>query len=206
MKAMGGRFVKYDLARLINRKFADELEFLKQWRHDKEGVGALFPTSVYAARSMARAVDPRSRLPVLELGAGTGSITKSILDAGISPEMLVAVEYSDAFCRRLEGRFPGVIVVHGDVFNLDRALGRLKDAQFDCVISALPLLNFPILRRINLVKDLLSRIPHGRPVVQISYGPLSPIPESNNDYVIKHHELVWRNAPPAQVWRYSKPL
>ncbi|MGO8484702.1 SAM-dependent methyltransferase, partial [Rhizobium leguminosarum] len=42
-------------------------------------------------------VDIHSGLPVLELGPGTGAITKSILGRGVRPENLVAIEYSTDF-------------------------------------------------------------------------------------------------------------
>ena len=59
----------------------------------------------------------------------------------------------------------------------------------------------PIERR---VEDLLSRIPAGRPVVQISYGPLSPVVAMPDRYQITHLDFVVRNIPPAQLWTYRR--
>lgn len=61
------------------------------------------------------------------------------------------------------------------MFFLDEALAERKAEQFDCVISALPMLTFPMERRIALLDDLLARIPAGAPVIQITYVPLSPV-------------------------------
>ncbi len=47
-----------------------------------------------------------SGLPVLELGPGTGVITRAILERGVPPEHLYAVEYSPDFVRHLRGAFP----------------------------------------------------------------------------------------------------
>ena len=83
-------------------------------------------------------------------------------------------------------------------------LGDLSGATFDSVVSAVPLLNFPMHQRVSLIEDLLSRIPVGRPVVQISYGPLSPVVAMPDRYQISHLDFVVRNIPPAQLWTYRR--
>src|SRR3546814_12630828 len=70
-----------DLERL-GRKFDEEIRFFKGWIDGPKSVGAILPTSTITARRMASVVDPSSGLPVLELGPGTGIITKAILARG----------------------------------------------------------------------------------------------------------------------------
>ncbi len=72
-------------------------------------------------------------------------------------------------------RYPGVNFINGDAFDLDKTLGALKDQKFDSVISAVPLLNFPMQARIALLEDLLDRIrPDGRSC-RSPMAPVSPI-------------------------------
>ena len=188
----------------LGRKFGDEIRFFKGWVNNTKAVGALIPTSAFTARRMASVVNPQSGLPVLELGPGTGVITKAILDRGVASEKVVSIEYSTEFYTYLVDRFPGVKFINGDAFDLDDALGDLKDQTFDSVICAVPLLNFPMHRRVALIEDLLSRIPPGRPVVQISYGPMSPVVAMPDRYQISHLDFMVRNIPPAQLWTYRK--
>ncbi|WP_018235125.1 phospholipid N-methyltransferase PmtA [Ensifer sp. BR816] len=188
----------------FGQKFDEEIRFFKGWMNNTKAVGAILPTSTVTARRMASVVNPRSGLPVLELGPGTGVITKAILERGISPERLVSVEYSTEFFNQLKEDFAGVHFINGDAFDLSRTLGPLNGQQFDSVVSAVPLLNFPMHRRVELIDDLLSRIPFGRPVVQISYGPMSPVVAMPDRYRIQHYDFVVRNIPPAQLWVYSK--
>ena len=188
----------------FGQKFAEESRFFKGWMSNTRAVGAILPTSAVTARRMASVVNPRSGLPVLELGPGTGVITKAILERGISPEKLVSIEYSTEFFNQLKADFAGVHFINGDAFDLSRTLGALNGQQFDSVVSAVPLLNFPMHRRVELIDDLLSRIPFGRPVVQISYGPMSPVVAMPDRYRIQHFDFVVRNIPPAQLWIYSK--
>ena len=188
------------------RKFDEEVRFFKGWQKDKKGVGAVIPTSSITARRMASVIDYRSGLPVLELGAGTGVITKAILGRGLEPGKIVSVEFARHFYDDLLSRYPGVDFRNGDAFDLHTTLGERRDDLFDCVISAVPLLSFPMKKRVTLIEDLLSRVPTGRPVVQITYGPLSPVCAMPERYTISHFDFVLRNIPPAQLWIYSKPV
>jgi phosphatidylethanolamine/phosphatidyl-N-methylethanolamine N-methyltransferase len=192
------------LRKALAEKFDDELKFFKGWIDKPKAVGSIVPTSSITARKMASVVNPNSGLPVLEVGPGTGVITRAILAQGVKPENLYAVEYSTDFVRHLRQLYPGVNVIEGDAFNLDATLGDKSGLTFDSVVSGVPLLNFPVAQRIAYVENLLDRIPTGRPVVQLTYGPLSPIPPGRGDYTVEHFHFVIRNIPPTQLWIYRR--
>jgi phosphatidylethanolamine/phosphatidyl-N-methylethanolamine N-methyltransferase len=175
----------------LTRRFDEELKFFKGWIDQPRAVGAMLPTSSVTARSMASVIDASSGLPVLELGPGTGVITKAILERGIAPNDLYSIEYSADFVEHLQ---------------VDATLGDNRDLVFDSIVSAVPLLNFPVERRVAYIEDLLTRIPHGRPIVQISYGPKSPVPPGRGNYMVEHHDFVFRNLPPSQLWLYRRQL
>jgi phosphatidylethanolamine/phosphatidyl-N-methylethanolamine N-methyltransferase len=192
------------LRKALAEKFDDELKFFKGWIDKPKSVGSIVPTSSITARKMASIVDPKSGLPVLEVGPGTGVITRAILAQGVRPENLYAVEYSTDFVRHLRQLYPGVNVIEGDAFNLDSTLGDKREVVFDSVVSGVPLLNFPVAQRIAYIESLLDRIPAGRPIVQLTYGPLSPIPPGRGDYTVEHFHFVIRNIPPTQLWIYRR--
>lgn len=192
------------LRRTLAAHFDEELRFFKGWLHRPKAVGSIIPTSSVTARRMASIVNADSGLPVLELGPGTGVITRAILARGVRPENLYAVEYAADFVRHLRRLFPQVNVVHGDAFDLDKALGAASGTTFDCAVSGVPLLNFPVASRIAYVEDVLDRLPPGRPMVQLTYGPLSPIPAGRGNYTVEHFRFVLRNIPPTQLWLYRR--
>lgn len=185
-------------------KFDDELKFFRGWIDKPKAVGAIIPTSSITARRMASVIDTKSGLPVLEVGPGTGVITKAILKHGVKPTDLYAVEYSHDFVNHLRRSFPGVNVIEGDAFDLDGTLGDKSDLTFDSVISGVPLLNFPVPRRIAYLESLLKRLPRGRPVIQLTYGPKSPIPPGLGDYTVEHFDFILRNIPPTRLWVYRR--
>jgi len=188
----------------LGRKFDEEIRFFKGWIDGPKSVGAILPTSAVTARRMASVISPASGLPVLELGPGTGIITKAILGRGVAPENIVSIEYSRDFYRHLKKTIPGVNFINGDAFDLETTLADWRDRKFDAVVSAIPMLSFPMEKRIALLEDLLDRMPPGRPVVQITYSPVSPIDARPDRFHIRHLDFVVRNIPPAQLWVYSR--
>lgn len=189
----------------LGQKFEEEIRFFKGMVSQPKAVGAIVPTSMVTGRKMASAINVESGLPVLELGPGTGAITKAILQHGVTPQKLYSIEYSQDFYEKLLRDFPDVNFFNGNAFDLKGSLGEAYNQQFDCVISAVPMLNFPMEARIALLDELLSLLPKGRPVIQISYGPVSPIIAKPDLYTIKHFSFVVRNIPPAQLWSYTRP-
>ena len=190
--------------RKLAEKFDDELKFFKGWIDKPRAVGSIVPTSTITARKMASIVDTKSGLPVLEVGPGTGVVTRAILAHGVKPENLYAVEYSADFVRHLRRLYPGVNVIEGDAFNLDKTLGDHKDMVFDSVVSGVPLLNFPVPQRVAYIESLLDRVPPGRPIVQLTYGPVSPVPPGRGNYTVERFHFILRNIPPTQLWIYRR--
>jgi len=192
--------------RKLAAKFDDELKFFKGWIDKPKAVGSIIPTSSVTARRMASVIDTTSGLPVLEVGPGTGIITKYILKHGVMPSDLYTLEYSHDFVVHLRRLFPQVNVIEGDAFDLDKSLGPDGPQLFDCVISGVPLLNFPVHKRVQYLEALLKRMPAGRPVVQLTYGPKSPIPPGLGDYTVEHLDFIFRNIPPTRLWVYRRRL
>jgi phosphatidylethanolamine/phosphatidyl-N-methylethanolamine N-methyltransferase len=185
-------------------RFDEELRFFRGWVDKPKAVGSIIPTSMVTARRMASVIDPTSGKPVLELGPGTGVITRAILERGVAPENLFAIEYAPEFVAHLKVRFPAINLIQGDAFNLDETLGEHAGTTFDSVISGVPLLNFPVAQRVRYVEDLLDRVPPGRPVVQLTYGPRSPVPAGKGTYKVTRFDFIIRNIPPTTLWLYSR--
>jgi len=187
----------------LGQRFDEEIRFFRGWIEKPRSVGSIVLTGAVMARRMASVVDTGSGLPVLELGPGTGCITRAILARGVDPTMLWSVEHSEDFVDHLREIHPGVNFVQGDAFALDAALAGAPPV-YDCAISGLPLLNFPVEARIRFVNSVLERLPPGRPLVQFTYGPLSPVPTRKGDYSVEHFDFIMRNLPPAQLWIYRR--
>lgn len=184
-------------------ELADNLRFLRALFARPKNIGAIFPSSPALAEAIARQIDPHRPGPVLELGPGTGVVTRAILARGIAPKRLTLVEYNEDFARHNAASFPDVTVIHGDAFDLSRTLGARFAGPFAAVVSGLPLLNFPVQLRRRLVDGALERLDHGAPFIQFSYGTHAPVPPPPGHSVVRAAQ-VWANLPPARVWVYRK--
>ena len=96
---------------LLLDRFGRAEAFMGQWARAPRSVGALCPSGVHLARRMAAMLPPGDGL-VVELGAGTGAVTRA-LRACVAPERLLVLERLPAFCRVLRNRFPELTVIRG---------------------------------------------------------------------------------------------
>ena len=191
--------------RKFAEKFDDELKFFKGWI-DKPKSGRLHRSHKFRDGE-AHGLDHRHEIRTCRCSRSDpapASSPRRSCSHGVKPSDLYAVEYSHDFVTHLRRNYPGVNVIEGDGFDLDETLGDRSGMIFDSVVSGVPLLNFPVQRRVAYLENLLSRIPHGRPVVQLTYGPKSPIPPGLGDYTVEHFHFILRNIPPTQLWLYRR--
>ena len=167
-------------------------------------MGAVMPSSRLLARTMAQYVDVDSEGPVIELGPGTGAITKALIDRGVDQKRLVLVEYNPGFCALLRDRYPHAKVVQGDAYKLRDLLWDVLKDPASAVVSGLPLVTKPMLTRLKLIRDAFAALAPGAPFVQFTYSVAPPIPKSLPGVSTEASERIWMNLPPARVWVYRK--
>jgi phosphatidylethanolamine/phosphatidyl-N-methylethanolamine N-methyltransferase len=186
----------------VTSTLADNLRFLRALVTRPKNMGALLPSSPALAKAIARQVHGHLG-PVLEIGAGTGVVSEALLARGIPPDKLTLLEYDPALCRHLERRFPDLHVICGDAFDLDHTLGPRYGSPFAAIVSGLPLLNHPALRRRTFMEGAMARLLPGAPMIQFSYGSQAPVPAPLGCTVIRA-ATVLANIPPAKVWVYRR--
>jgi phosphatidylethanolamine/phosphatidyl-N-methylethanolamine N-methyltransferase len=194
--------------RLLERKsglrFLDEVAFIRHWIDKPLSMGAVTPSSKVLARAMARYVDPESAGPVIELGPGTGAVTKALVEHGVDPARLVLVEFNPSFCRLLRTRYPAATVIQGDAYRIKHLLSGLLRDPAAAVVSGLPLQTKPFKRRVQLIDEAFELMAPGAPFVQFTYAMVTPIPKKHAEVTAQPSELIWQNLPPARVWVYRK--
>ena len=195
--------------RLLEQKsglrFLDEVAFIRSWIEKPISMGAVTPSGKILARAMARAVDPKLPGPVIELGSGTGAVTKALVEHDIEPSRLVLVEFNPSFCRLLRTRYPEATVIQGDAYRIEHLLGGLLKEPAAAVVSGLPLQTKPFKQRTRLIDEAFELMAPGAPFVQFTYAVVTPIPKrAKHKIQAQGSELIWQNLPPARVWVYRK--
>lgn len=180
----------------------ERFAFLKSLVDSPALTGAIAPSGPALSRRMASFADPDDPLPVLELGPGTGAVTTALIERGIAPERIVAVEFNPAFCSLLGERFAGVTIVPGDAYDLAATLPADRSGPFSAVISSLPLLTRPPEVRRKLVEQALDRMAPGGQFIQFSYSLLPPVTPVPGRFTVARSKWVMMNLPPARVYIY----
>lgn len=190
------------------RQLPVTLPFVRGWLRDPVGVGLPFPSSSWTARRLAQATldAVAGSGPVLELGAGTGSVTQALVEAGCAVHRIVAVERDAELCRSLEGRFPGLRVLEGDALQLGPILAAARVDAVSVVLSGLPMRAIPSAVAVRCYGDAFHALPPGGAIIQYTYGLRPPVdPQASvPPFAAAFVGREWRNFPPMGIWRYSR--
>ena len=136
---------------LITNQSKNELSglglFFKEIVQSRRFVGAAAPSGPILGKAMASKVPKLDEGEVVvELGAGTGAITRQLLKSGLEGHQLVSVERSNAMSEHLRKTFPEVTVLEGDACELRVLLKQHLGLGVDAVssiVSGLPLRSLP---------------------------------------------------------------
>ncbi len=178
--------------------------FFKSWLKDPFHVASITPSSRWLARLMATDVEAGAR--VVELGAGTGTLTEAIVERGVRQQDLYLVEQHAMFCDVLRQRFPGSNVVQVDAAALTDSLESLR-GTVDYVISGLPIVWFNRDKKTKILRDAFALLrPHGR-YQQFTYLGTPPVGGRLLDELGLRATLLGvspLNLPPAFVYRFER--
>lgn len=177
--------------------------FLRRFVSDPLRTGAQWPSSPALARAMAAPLDPALPGGVVELGPGTGVVTRALLARGFEAERILALEIAPEFVAYLRRHLPGVTVRQTSAFELERELGELPFDGIQAVVSSLPLLTQPPELRRQLVRSALFGPPAAaRQFVQYTYFLRPPVTGLGPQVAVERTAFVPWNLYPATVWRY----
>jgi phosphatidylethanolamine/phosphatidyl-N-methylethanolamine N-methyltransferase len=111
--------------------------FLGLWFRKPLAIGAICPSSEHLGDALGRMLDLHRAGVVLELGAGTGSLTRGLLRAGCPPERLVVLEREPPLAALLRRDFPDVAaVIEGEATRLGRYLNERGVRELATVVRA----------------------------------------------------------------------
>ena len=206
----------------------DYWEFLRQFRERFETTGAVAPSSRFLAKAMTVPLAQREGVSrVLEVGPGTGAVTKKIVQLLKPDDQFDLVELNDTFAELLQQRFESDAkyraVAKRSAVHVCPIQEFKADQPYDIIISGLPMNNFPP----DLVRQIFQRFfkllaPGGtlsyfeymyiRPLRKIVAAPpekkrLTELDRIANEYLDKYRidrSWVFVNMPPAWVQHLRK--
>ena len=185
--------------------FADSKLLLKLWLKNPTKIGAVAASSPELASAMARHIPHGGDGYVVELGGGTGPVTRAILAAGVPVDRLVVVERDPILHHHLTEKYPGVRVVLGDAVHLQQILKREGVAPVRAIVSSLPLIAMKKAIQHRIGAQIFSVLEPEAPLIQFTYGLFSPLKNRRRLGVSGAvQDRVLQNLPPASVWLYRR--
>jgi phospholipid N-methyltransferase len=170
-------------------------------------VGAVAPSSRHLAAQMVASADLRPGQLVVELGAGTGPMTRALVKAHPSFPRF-ALEPDAAMAAATRAAAPGVEVGEAYAQALPQLLAERGLGPIDRVVSSLPFAVWPAALQDDVFAGILEAMaPEGR-MVTFTYvqSPYVPAGRRARATLERHFarvttsRVVWCNLPPAFVY------
>jgi phospholipid N-methyltransferase len=173
----------------LDRELAKLGKRIKNFSSLTSSIGAICESSQWLARRMCEAIDDKT-LPILELGAGYGSVTRLL------PESTVSVERDKARFEHLKKTFPERTIL--DTCALP-ALAHLSTPTV--VVSSIPSVNNP---EFEFLREGIAGAYKAGMIAQLvtyTYFPHDPLAGVFAESEMAGLEML--NLPPAFVWKYK---
>jgi phosphatidylethanolamine/phosphatidyl-N-methylethanolamine N-methyltransferase len=180
--------------------------FFRHWLRNPLGIGAALPSGAKVARGMARELRLDDAGAVLELGGGTGGLTRGLIAAGCPVDRLIVIEREPGLARFLERRFAGLRVICGDACDAEALLAAAGVERLATVVSSLPIKWFPRAAQRAVLDACFARLGPEGAFVQLTNALASPIPAAELGLAGEEVMRIWAHFLPVQIWRYRRPV
>jgi phosphatidylethanolamine/phosphatidyl-N-methylethanolamine N-methyltransferase len=160
-------------------------------------------------QAMVRAIASRPGEAVVELGGGTGPVTRELLSSGIDPAALTTVELDPELARHLAAQFPQISVLNVPAQTVSQIWTSEAREKVGAVVSTLPLKIFDAETVDAVIAAAFDILRPGGVFVQFTYRFASPVDEATVARFgldARRSEIAWLNVPPAAIWVYSRAL
>ena len=173
------------------------IRMLQRFLDNPRLIGAISPSSAALAKAMTRQLG--NGTAVFEIGAGSGAITRQILESA-GAETLVVFEQDPYFAECLRRRVGPTRVVEGFFHDTVGALDEIPDPLV--ILSSVPfksLSNNLRCKTVDAICRILLASPNRR-LIQYTYFNCPPFVPCHSNLHWRYLTRVWSNIPPATVW------
>lgn len=164
--------------------------------------GAVAFSSTHLAKQMLDRVNFDNTKTIIELGAGSGCITKEIARKKRPECKLLIFEVNEVFCEILRERIQGenIFIINDSAENMEYHLEKITGkAKVDCIISSLPFTIFNQRMRENIFRSILKILNPWSYYVQFGYNKRK-YKQLLNNFQTVNTSFVLGNLPPAYVF------
>jgi phospholipid N-methyltransferase len=191
--------------------------FLSQSLRSLSVTASLFPSSKFLASALLRPIDFDAAEVIVELGIGTGAITKEILRRLKPGAVLVGLDLNPAFVNHVRRKLPDsrFIPVLGQAERLGAVLSRHGITRADAIVSSLGLTAMRPTQRTTILAQVAAHLNREGVLTQYQYlhaggepnwaSSLGLVRFKEKEFLKAHfrhvasERVIW-NLPPARVY------
>jgi len=165
----------------MSRRVTEHILFFREFLRNFHTTGAILPSGRYLAEALPRFASEKSVPPrkILEVGPGTGAVTRQIIAGMGSADCLDLVELNQTFVEQLERRFrtePAFRAVADCSRVLHCAVEDLpRSDRYHVIVSGLPLNNFAVAEVERILAALLDLLAPGGTLSFFEYIAVRPM-------------------------------
>ena len=189
----------------------ENLQFLQAFLKNPLKVGAIAPSSPELAAEMLAGIHPDDHNIVLELGVGTGAITKFLRGAIPSRDSYLGIELDGDLVKTLNKNFPDMNIIQGnaaEAFSIHQELGLGKVRYLVC---CLPFVSLPKEVSESVLTEIAKFMDEGCElrIFQYAHGYFLPPAIKLREFLKNRYgksrrsPLVLKNMPPAFTLTWS---
>ena len=181
----------------------DWLLMLSKFIRHGSTIASFVPSSRFLSKALIHGIDWEKSQCLVELGAGTGPITKQLVKHAKSHTKLIVIEQDPDFCKRLREKFPhatNLEIVEGDAGKLDQILAQRGITMCDHILSGLPTPSLPVSLREQIMAACQKVLPEHGLFRQLTNMPWVYFGFYKNYFEKVNFRVVPLNFPPAGVY------
>ena len=189
----------------------ENIQFLQAFLKNPAKVGSIAPSSPELAQKMLAGIKPDKDNIVLELGVGTGAITKFLQDIVPDERSYLGIELDGHLVKSLRSNFPGMKVVRGNAMDTAAIHRRSGLGKVSYIICCLPFVSLPneVGESILLEVDKFMQQGCTFRTFQYAHGYYFPSAIKLREFMRAHYgksrrsRLIVKNVPPAYTLTWS---
>ena len=181
---------------------ANPAMFFRRWLANPLQMGSVVPSSSALCHRIVRHTKRAEDEVILELGAGTGVISRALLSSGLPRDRLIVVEIVPDMAKHLRRVLPGAMVIEGDARALPDLIPPRWHGRVGTVICGIPLVLLSVAEQRRFI-DAIEAVAPGRGFLHFSYCATSPLAARRHGLAARRVAWTPLNFPPASVWRYT---
>jgi phosphatidylethanolamine/phosphatidyl-N-methylethanolamine N-methyltransferase len=190
----------------------DNIEFLQAFLKNPFGVGSIAPSSPELSRRMMDGIKPTADSIVLELGVGTGALTKYIQEAVPGADCYLGIELDKKLVACIRKSYPDLKFVRGDACHAHALHRRSGLGKVGHIICSLPFVSLPAEVNARIFAEIEKFMEKGCVfrTYQYAHGFYLPSAIKLREFMTSRYgdleksPLIVKNVPPAYTLTWRK--